>query len=159
VDVVDGRGRAVRASWLDRWLAAVVPARIRGEVSVALVSDRRVRALNRDYRSSDYATDVLSFPVDSSVPRVPSTGRFLGDIVIATGVAKRQALAAGHSQRTEVRILALHGLLHLIGYDHEQDDGAMARAERRLRRKGGLREGLIERARGGSRASVQAATR
>jgi probable rRNA maturation factor len=159
VDVVDGRGRAVRASWLDRWLAAVVPARVRGEVSVALVSDRRVRALNREYRSSDYATDVLSFPVDASLPLVRSDGPFLGDIVIAAGMAKRQALAAGHSERTEVRILALHGLLHLIGYDHEQDHGAMARVERRLRQKGGLREGLIERARARGRLPVQARAR
>jgi probable rRNA maturation factor len=159
VDVVDGLGRALRAGWLDRWLAAVVPSRHRGEVSVALVSDRRVRALNRDYRASDYPTDVLSFPNDDPA-RARSTDRpFLGDIVIATGVARRQARAAGHSERTEVRILALHGLLHLIGYDHERDDGAMARAERRLRRKGGLREGLIERTRAPRRVTVQTPAR
>jgi probable rRNA maturation factor len=70
----------------------------------------------------------------------------LGDIVIAAGVAGRQARAAGHSLQTELRLLALHGLLHLLGYDHERDDGRMARLERRLRRRGGLREGLIERA-------------
>jgi probable rRNA maturation factor len=69
----------------------------------------------------------------------------LGDIVIATGVAGRQARRAGHRQATELRILALHGLLHLLGYDHTQDDGRMGRAEWRLRRKGGLPEGLIER--------------
>jgi ssRNA-specific RNase YbeY (16S rRNA maturation enzyme) len=70
----------------------------------------------------------------------------LGDVVIATGVAGRQAREAGHSVRTELRVLALHGLLHLLGYDHERDAGEMARVERRLRRRGGLREGLIERA-------------
>ena len=78
-----------------------------------------------------------------------------GALPRSAGVARRQARAAGHSERTEVRILALHGLLHLIGYDHEHDDGAMARVERRLRRKGGLREGLIERARSTGRATVQ----
>jgi probable rRNA maturation factor len=67
--------------------------------------------------------------------------------VIARGVAKRQARDARHSEQTELRVLALHGLLHLLGYDHERDEGRMLRAERRLRRKGGLREGLIERAR------------
>jgi probable rRNA maturation factor len=159
VDVVDGRGRAVRANGLDRWLAAVVPSRVRGAVSVALVSDRRVRGLNRDYRASDYATDVLSFPFGAPGRLEPARRRFLGDIVIATGVAKRQARAAGHSEQTEVRILALHGLLHLIGYDHERDDGAMARAERRLRRKGGLREGLIERIRTTRRATGETPTR
>jgi len=70
---------------------------------------------------------------------------FLGDIVIARGVARRQAREAGHSEATEMKVLALHGLLHLLGYDHERDNGAMARLERRLRRRGGLREGLIER--------------
>jgi len=69
----------------------------------------------------------------------------LGDVVIAAGVAARQARQAGHSLAVELRVLALHGLLHLLGYDHERDDGRMARLERRLRRKGGLVEGLIER--------------
>jgi probable rRNA maturation factor len=70
----------------------------------------------------------------------------LGDIVIARGIAARQARAAGHALSTELRVLALHGLLHLLGYDHERDEGKMARVERRLRRRGGLGEGLIERA-------------
>jgi hypothetical protein len=71
---------------------------------------------------------------------------FLGDIVIASGVARRQAREARHSERTELRVLALHGLLHLLGYDHEHDHGQMRRVEQRLRRKGGLPGGLIERA-------------
>ena len=82
--------------------------------------------------------------VPSLEPRAPSP--FLGDIVIATGVARRQAREAHHSELTELRVLALHGLLHLLGYDHERDSGQMRRTEQRLRRKGGLREGLIERA-------------
>jgi probable rRNA maturation factor len=107
-------------------------------MTVAIVSDARIRALNRQYRRKDTATDVLSFPSEER--------GFLGDVVIASGVAARQARAAGHSLRTELRVLALHGLLHLLGYDHERDDGRMARLERRLRKRGGLREGVIERA-------------
>jgi probable rRNA maturation factor len=134
VEVIAG---AVRAPGLARWLADVAPRRAHGAVTVALVSDRRVHALNCRYRRQDAPTDVLSFPAEE-----PGT---LGDVVIAAGVARRQAAAAGHALGTELRVLALHGLLHLLGYDHEQDDGQMARLERRLRRAGGLREGLIER--------------
>ena len=151
VSVSDERGRPLGPA-LARWLSAVAPASARGTVSVAIVTDARVRALNRDYRQKDYATDVLSFPADADDIRVPgplarALGRVphLGDIVIARGVARRQAKAAGHAEATELRVLALHGLLHLLGYDHETDEGEMARVERRLRRKGGLREGLIER--------------
>ena len=144
---------------LRRWLAAVAPSSVRGTISVAVVSDRRIRDLNRCYRGHDEATDVLSFPVDQQLAEAPKARRrltlnpqpllrnpFLGDIVIARGVARRQARAVGHSDLTELRILALHGLLHLIGYDHERDSGLMRRVERRLRRTGGLREGLMERA-------------
>jgi probable rRNA maturation factor len=153
--VADEHGRRVSVAGLAAWLGRVAPRAARGVVSVALVSDRKVRALNRTYRRKDYATDVLSFPTTnaprwiSSPSSMPSVvAPFLGDIVIARGVARRQAREAGHSERTELRVLALHGLLHLLGYDHARDDnGRMLRVERRLRRKGGLREGLIERAR------------
>ena len=155
VKISDERGHPLRAPGLGAWLSRVAPAAARGVVSVGLVSDQRVRVLNRSYRRQDYATDVLSFP---GAPRAAATARpssnqhlatsnFLGDIVIARGVARRQAREARHSYLTELKILALHGLLHLLGYDHERDNGRMLRVERRLRRKGGLREGLIERAR------------
>ena len=107
-------------------------------MTVAIVADARVRALNRQFRRKDTPTDVLSFPSGER--------GYLGDVVIAKGVAARQAREAGHPLATELRVLALHGLLHLLGYDHEHDDGRMARLERRLRKRGGLREGLIERA-------------
>ena len=139
VSVVDARGRGLRAPGLGRWLAAVAPRRARGEVTLALVSDTRVRALNRLYRGRDAATDVLSFPAGG-----PARAS-LGDIVIARGVARRQARRHGHAEATEWRVLALHGLLHLLGYDHESDDGRMARVEARLRRQGGLPVGLIAR--------------
>jgi probable rRNA maturation factor len=134
----------IRAPGLAAWLASISPARARGSVTIAIVSDARIRALNRQYRKKDATTDVLSFPSGEGGGR--GQGRDLGDIVIAAGVARRQARDAGHPLATELRVLALHGLLHLLGYDHERDDGRMARVERRLRRLGGLAEGLIERA-------------
>lgn len=146
--VSDGRGRSVRDGGLARWLRAVAPARARGEVAVALATDARVRKLNGQYRRKDAATDVLSFPADRG-PRPDAAEGFLGDIVIATGVARRQAREAGQSYATELRVLALHGLLHILGYDHDarDDGGRMARVEARLRRKGGLASGLMERSR------------
>ena len=170
VSVTDGRGRPVRDGGLARWLESVAPSGARGAVAVALVGDAHVRSLNLRYRREDRVTDVLSFPADGAAPsaqrggtarrkstraaRVPKApdggGRtaILGDIVIATGVARRQAGEAGHTAQTELRVLALHGLLHLLGHDHEAapDAGRMGRLETRLRRKGGLTVGLIERA-------------
>jgi len=146
VDIVDERGRRLHVRGLAAWLRRVAPTRARGAVTIVLVSDPRMRALNRTYRGKDYATDVLSFPQLAPSPQHLASTGFLGDIVIARGVAKRQARAAGHPELDELRLLALHGLLHLLGYDHERDNGRMLRVERRLRRTGGLREGLIERA-------------
>jgi probable rRNA maturation factor len=139
VVVTSPDGTAISPRGLATWLQKAAPVRARGEVTIALISDGRMRTLNRAYRGKDYATDVLSFPVED--------GTFLGDIAIATGVAQRQADEAGHSIATELKVLALHGLLHLLGYDHERDDGAMERAEARLRRAAGLKEGLIGRSR------------
>lgn len=138
VSVTDGRGRRVADGGLARWLMRVAPRSARGELAIALVSDARMRVLNRSYRRKDYATDVLSFE-----------GEGIGDLAIATGVARRQAREAGHSYYIELRVLALHGLLHLLGYDHEAPDdrGRMARVESRLRRQGGLNAALLERAR------------
>lgn len=137
VAVTDGRGRPWPSPALGRWLSSQAPARARGHVTIALVSDAAMRRLNAQYRDSDYATDVLSFPSD--------TPGVLGDIAIARGVAARQARAQGHAKVTEVKVLALHGLLHLLGYDHERDRGEMRRAEDRLRRRAGLPVGLIAR--------------
>ncbi|HMC75832.1 MAG TPA: rRNA maturation RNase YbeY [Vicinamibacterales bacterium] len=147
--VTDGRGRAVRAPGLAAWLTRIAPARARGEVGIALVSDARIRAFNARFRRRDQATDVLSFPGDAprTSPLAPRAS--LGDIVISSHTARRQAKDAGHSYATELKVLALHGLLHLLGYDHHDpaDRGRMARLERRLRVRGGLPAGLIERAR------------
>jgi probable rRNA maturation factor len=156
VAVVDNLGRPVRVPGLGRWLAAVAPFNVPAAMNVALVGDLRVKALNMAYRGHDRVTDVLSFPAleASSVRKLLTLKTLrvgvapveLGDVVIASGQAQRQARQVGHSLATELRVLALHGLLHLIGYDHDVDGGAMAALERVLRRKGRLREGLIERA-------------
>ena len=137
VAVTDGRGRPLSSSTLGRWLAAHAPARARGKVTVALVSDAAMRRMNAQFRRADYATDVLSFPSE--------TAGVLGDIAIARGVAARQAKQQGHSESVEVKTLALHGLLHLLGYDHKRDGGEMQRVEDRLRRRAGLPVGLISR--------------
>jgi len=140
VTVTDDRGRVVRAPGLAAWVARVAPARARGDLAIAIVSDARITTLNKQFRRTNEPTDVLSFPSDDA-PQ-------LGDVVIAAGIARRQALEAGHSYATELKVLALHGLLHLLGYDHHDpaDGGRMARMERRLRARGRLRAGLIERA-------------
>ena len=133
------------APGLGAWLRRVAPVRARGELSIALVSDGKIRQLNRRFRGVDTVTDVLSFPAGRMGASVLPVRPFVGEIAIARGVARRQSSEAGHSEATEWRVLALHGLLHLLGYDHEHDDGRMQRLERKLRRKGGLREGLIDR--------------
>ena len=141
VTVCDMAGNPVRAPGLAAWLAGIAPRGARGTVTLVITSDRRIRTLNRDWRGIDRATDVLSFPAGDG----PGPAKHLGDLVIARETAARQARAEGHSLSTELRVLALHGLLHLLGYDHERDSGRMARIERRLRRQGGLPAGLIER--------------
>jgi probable rRNA maturation factor len=150
VIVTDAKGRPLPAGGLAAWLERHAPARAKGAVGVALVSDRTMRRLNYRYRGIDRITDVLSFPASGSGR--PYGGQVLGDLAIATGLAARQAHREGHSTAKELRILALHGLLHLLGYDHETDQGAMKRLEERLRKRAGLPVGLIGRAgRAGSR--------
>jgi probable rRNA maturation factor len=122
----------VRLRQLRPWLEALVRELAPGAqgLGVALTSDRALRRLNREFRGRDAATDVLSFPGGES-----PEGRYLGDVAISVPTARRQALAAGHSLERELRRLLLHGVLHCLGYDHEADDGAMDRMERRLRRR------------------------
>ncbi len=98
------------------------------EVSVTLSNDRRLHALNRDYRGKDKPTDVLSFPYDEE-------GGPLGDVIISVDRAQAQAAERGHDLQRELELLTLHGTLHVCGYDHETDDGEMDRLERRLRRR------------------------
>jgi len=114
--------------------------KIGAEVGVRLMDDEEIQRLNREFRQHDTPTDVLSFPA------LPG-GAYLGDIAISRDTAARQARTQGHSLETEIKILLLHGVLHLLGHDHETDGGAMRRRERALRRSFGLPPGLIERTR------------
>jgi probable rRNA maturation factor len=102
--------------------------RISGEVALVLTGDAPVRRLNARYRGQDKATDVLSFPG-------PGGEVGLGDIVISLDTAARNAARFGRSLTQELEILTLHGFLHVLGYDHETDDGTMDRLEQRLRRR------------------------
>jgi probable rRNA maturation factor len=115
-------------------------ARLRGTVNVLVTSSRELRSLNRRFRGKDKPTDVLSFP-----PIAGFANGFAGEVAISAEIAARNAKVLGHTPAQEIKILALHGVLHLAGYDHEQDDGKMARTEQRLRQSLGLPAGLIER--------------
>src|SRR3954468_10394696 len=108
-----------------------------------VTGDAELRKLNRDFRGKDYATDVLSFP---SLARPLASAATIGDLAISAARARAQAREFGHTTEDELRVLMLHGVLHLLGMDHETDGGRMARAERRWRRELGLPNGLIERA-------------
>jgi probable rRNA maturation factor len=122
-------------------------------VSICLVRDAQIAKWNRAYRGKNRATDVLSFPADVARPSVKNLSRsrrrvktrsgghvslYIGDIAIAPAVARRNALQFGRTLPEELRILILHGVLHLMGYDHETDTGQMDRREQTLRRKLGL---------------------
>ena len=110
--VLEGAARALRVS---------------GEMALVFTTDRALRQLNARYRKKDRPTDVLSFPGEAA------TG--LGDVVISVDSARRNAREEGRTLLQELDVLALHGFLHLLGYDHETDDGTMDRLERRLRRR------------------------
>ena len=119
---------------------AGVAAGLAGEVEVLLTDDRALRRLNRAYRGKNKATDVLSFP-----PGAEFAGAHGGDLAISLETAARQAGEHGHMLRDEVRILLLHGVLHLSGLDHESDRGEMAEREAELRHRLRLPSGLIAR--------------
>jgi len=136
--------RRLRVTELRQFVeSAQAAVKLRGEVSVLLTGDRQIRRWNREFRGKNKATDVLSFPA-MAMDGVASA--MAGDLAISVETADKQAKEQRHVLAEELKVLVLHGLLHLAGYDHETDDGAMARVERRLRGKLGLKAGLTERA-------------
>ncbi|MGA1984168.1 MAG: rRNA maturation RNase YbeY [Acidobacteriaceae bacterium] len=160
---MDGKGSPWRqvglsAAGLGRFLRTAQRAvGLEGEVYVLLADDATLRRLNRTFRGKDKATDVLSFPAGPTTvffgePKGPGLA---GDLAISLEAAARQAERFGHSLGEEVRVLLLHGVLHLAGFDHETDAGEMAALEAELREKLGLAAGLIARAGGGGGKSKQ----
>jgi probable rRNA maturation factor len=109
----------------------------RREFNVCFVGDKEIGRLNKTFRNKPQATDVLSFPWQAGGAALRPAERefkqFLGDVIISARTARRNARAEGHSMRTEIRWLMLHGVLHLLGYDHETDSGEMAALELALR--------------------------
>lgn len=114
--------------WVQDLVAEMAPEA--DSFAVRFTDDEEIRRTNREYRHKDEATDVLSFPGETTVE-----GRHLGDVLISVPTARHQARRRGHSAEVEIRRLLLHGLLHCLGYDHETDDGTMERLERRLARR------------------------
>ena len=145
---VEGISVAMLARFLNRGRRTL---KLEGEVTLLLASSAQLRRLNREFRRQDYPTDVLSFP--SEIPPQQRQKRrsretragYAGDIAISADIARQNGRLLGHGVAIEIKTLILHGLLHLAGYDHESDNGRMARKEALLRRTLGLPEGLIER--------------
>jgi probable rRNA maturation factor len=118
-------------------LSAKRAARLRGEVAILVTNSASIRRLNRDFRGKDKPTDVLSFP--------SAAQGLAGDIAISAQIASKQAKALGHTLGTELKVLILHGMIHLAGHDHESDAGEMAALEAKLQKKLKLPHGLIAR--------------
>ena len=123
-------------------------AGLAGDITVMIASSDELRRLNRQFRGHDYPTDVLSFPPPSQHAksgRAAQRNGYIGDIAISAAIARQNGKLLGHGAAAEIKVLILHGLLHLAGYDHERDNGRMARRELRLRRELNLPLALIER--------------
>lgn len=135
---VDVKGRFNEADLRRFGARALKLIGLAGDVAILLTNNRRMRELNRWYRQKDHATDVLSFPGNSKLDHA-------GDIAISADIAVRNAMKLGHSQSAEIKVLILHGILHLGGYDHESDTGEMAGLEDHIRARLGLPNALIKR--------------
>jgi len=139
-------GRGLSKSGLSRFLnRACAVVGLEGDVHVLLADDATLRRLNRRFRGKDKPTDVLSFPT-APLDGANGAAQIAGDLAISLDTAARQAAQFGHSLRDEVRVLLLHGTLHLAGFDHEADSGEMAAREAELRHELGLPTNLIARA-------------
>lgn len=149
-----GLSKPVLARFLKRAQAA---AGLVGDVHVLLADDATLKRLNKAFRGKNVATDVLSFPAAATTVFFgnPTRPELAGDLAISLETAARQANRFGHTLQDEVRVLLLHGLLHLAGYDHEVDSGEMAARETELRQKLKLPTSLIARVAPKPRARVR----
>ena len=137
---LDFTAKRLSSRALERFLReAKRSAGVAGDVGVLITGNGRMQALNRKFRGKNEPTDVLSFPAATR------ESEFCGDIAVSAEIAAQNALRYGHSLDQEIKLLILHGMLHLAGYDHERDNGRMARREQRLRREFHLPLTLIER--------------
>jgi rRNA maturation RNase YbeY len=139
-----GAGRRMKGRGLRKTALAILTlvGRTEAELSVALIGDAEMRKLNARYRGKDYPTDVLSFPMEESAPAT----RLLGDVIISVEQARRQAKARGRTLNQELATLLIHGVVHLLGYDHERsvkDARVMKRLENKIYRQL-CEQGLIE---------------
>ncbi len=142
--ILQKRVAGLNENSLERFLTKAKRAvGLRGAVTVLVTSSQELRRLNQRFRGQDRPTDVLSFPAEMQ----PASG-FAGDVAISAEIAAQNARQLGHSAAEEVKILVLHGILHLAGFDHEADSGQMARKEERLRKQLRLSAALIERSAG-----------
>ena len=130
---------------MEDFLARATPALAHSPYSVGLVSDAAIRRYNARFRGQDEATDVLSFP---AATHGKDENGYLGDILISAETARRHAANYGVRLEDEIKALILHGLLHLLGQDHERDGGQMARSERRWGARLGLPQTLLARRNG-----------
>ncbi|HUS20304.1 MAG TPA: rRNA maturation RNase YbeY [Terriglobales bacterium] len=135
---VDAKGRFNEAELRRFGTRTLKVIGLEGDVAILVTSNRRMREFNRWYRQKAHATDVLSFPGNPKLDHA-------GDIAISADIAAHNAKKLGHSQAVEIKVLILHGILHLAGYDHESDSGEMAGLEDHIRARLGLPNALIKR--------------
>jgi probable rRNA maturation factor len=144
--ILQRRVAALSQASLERFvLRARRAAGLRGKADVLVTGSDAMRALNRQFRGKNKATDVLSFPALFPLSQNGRKAIHAGEIAISADIAAQNAARLGHSAAAEVKILALHGILHLAGFDHERDNGRMARKEMKLRQALRLPVALLQR--------------
>jgi probable rRNA maturation factor len=144
--ILDKKVAGLSQRALERFvLKARRAVRLRGKVNVLVTSSTAMRSLNLRFRQKSKPTDVLSFPSESSSHNGGQRAGLAGEIAISADIARQNAARLGHPTALEIKLLALHGILHLAGMDHERDNGEMARMEARLRSVLRLPTSLIER--------------